>query len=244
MIVEERIQSRYLMSGTGEFSVFLPDDYETSGKTYPLLFILHGVLESNISCARKGAVTGHFVIVMPRGHNSFYVNGFGFFDGKPGHEYDNFFNRELIPYVESHYRVYKDREHTAISGLSMGGYGALRQALLHPDRYHACFSISGATEGLNCVGITRKVPSIVSIIKNNRSLYGDKFEYLPKLSLECGFPDPICGIANVITHYRLRRMGVPHRYKVYWGTHDWHLWRKLIKKMVSSLWREYAADNK
>lgn len=132
---------------------------------------------------------------------SFYLDGFGYFDGKLGHKYESFFFKDLKPYIEANFPVLSDREHTFIAGASMGGYGALYYGIKYPHLFCMCYSMSGATEGLNRFGITDEVPSIL------RLLEGKKTDNLPRLYLECGDKDHVCGQSNRITHEKLEAMG-------------------------------------
>jgi S-formylglutathione hydrolase FrmB len=134
------------LSGTAEYSIFLPPSYASSQKRYPVVYFLHGLFndhtswtmdhEGNIpalidSLMSEGRLP-EMVLVHPDGDRSFYTN---FHDGGP--RYEDFVVDELPAHVEANYRVLSGREHRAISGTSMGGYGALKIALKHPDRYAA-----------------------------------------------------------------------------------------------------------
>src|SRR5947209_3844555 len=82
---------------------------------------------------------GDFLIVAPEGRRSFYVNSA---DGK--FRYSDFFLQEFLPYIEGKYRVRGGRGGRAISGISMGGYGALRFAFAHPELFSAVSAQSAA----------------------------------------------------------------------------------------------------
>lgn len=159
---------------------------------------------------------------------SFYLDGFGYFDGKLGHKYESFFFKDLKPYIEANFPVLSDREHTFIAGASMGGYGALYYGIKYPHLFCMCYSMSGATEGLNRFGITDEVPSIL------RLLEGKKTDNLPRLYLECGDKDHVCGQSNRITHEKLEAMGgVKHNFSIYNGAHSPLFWRGSLKRMMT-----------
>jgi len=88
---------------------------------------------------RKQGKMGDFVIVAPEGRRSFYINSA---DGSV--LYNDFFLREFMPHVEGKYRVRPGRSGRAISGISMGGYGALRFAFAHPELFSAASAQSAA----------------------------------------------------------------------------------------------------
>lgn len=124
------------------YCVMLPPSYETEpNKKYPVLYFLHGLGQNEqalmlgggwglIEDLRQHNKIGDFLIVAPEGRATFFINS------ADGHErYSDFFLTESIPYVESHFRVMRNRKSRGITGLSMGGYGALRFAFAHPELF-------------------------------------------------------------------------------------------------------------
>jgi len=135
------------VGGEQPFSIFLPPSYEkATSKTYPVIYFLHGLNNDHTSWTvpRYGdlpkkveemilaGTLPEFIMVHPRGDNSFYCNTA---DGSK--RYEDFITQEMVAYVESHYRAKPGRRYRAIGGTSMGGYGALKIALKFPDRYAA-----------------------------------------------------------------------------------------------------------
>ena len=136
------------------YCVYLPAGYDTTAKAtdarYPVLYFLHGLGDNEQTLFNSGGWTllddlrrhgkmGDFLIVAPEGRRTFYINSS---DGSV--RYNDFFLRELIPHIENHYRVRPDRSSRAISGISMGGYGALRFAFAHPEMFSAVSAQSAA----------------------------------------------------------------------------------------------------
>ena len=130
------------------YCVMLPADYDASttahsSKAYPVLYFLHGLGDNEQSLFKGGGwgliedlrqqhKISNFLIVAPEGMRSFYINSA---DGKL--PYSDFFLREFIPFIESKYAVWRERQARAVTGLSMGGYGALRFAFAHPELFSA-----------------------------------------------------------------------------------------------------------
>jgi len=117
---------------------------------YPVLYFLHGLGDNEQTLFNTGGWTliedlrqqhkiGDFLVVAPEGRSSFYINSA---DGRE--RYSDFFLRELIPSIEKKYRVAPGRAGRAISGISMGGYGALRFAFAYPERFSAVSAQSAA----------------------------------------------------------------------------------------------------
>ena len=148
------LQSRVLAQ-TVRYCVMLPPGYDaaTSGRSprhYPVLYFLHGLGDNEQSLFKGGGwdltedlrrqnKISDFLIVAPEGKSSFYINSA---DGRV--RYGDFFIREFIPYIESHYSIRRERSARAISGVSMGGYGALRFAFADPGLFSSVSAQSAA----------------------------------------------------------------------------------------------------
>jgi len=124
------------------YCVMLPPNYEAdTNKKYPVLYFLHGLGENEQTLLRSGGwgliedlrhdhKVGGFLMVAPEGRGSFFINSA---DGRE--RYSDFFLNEFLPYIETHYRVIRERRARGVTGLSMGGYGALRFAFAHPELF-------------------------------------------------------------------------------------------------------------
>jgi len=135
------------------YCVLLPPGYDATGKhleRYPVLYFLHGLGDDErtlfttggwnlVEDLRQQHKLGDFLIVTPEAKATFYVNSA---DGKV--RYSDFFLQDFIPYVESRYRIRRERNFRAISGISMGGYGALHFAFGHPELFSSVSAQSAA----------------------------------------------------------------------------------------------------
>src|SRR5690606_26810194 len=121
------------------YSVYLPPDYQSSTRDYPVLYLLHGMTGDHTDWTIKGEAAQianrairkgeapPMVIVMPDGlFDAFYIN-----DYEGSLRWEDFFYQEFIPEVEKRFRIKADRNTRAIAGLSMGGYGALYHGIKH-----------------------------------------------------------------------------------------------------------------
>jgi len=132
-----------------EYCIYLPSDYETSSRRYPVLYLLHGFSDDETGWTQFGEAhliadrtitSGEappMIIVMPDAGASWYVNSA---DGKL--KYEDFFIKELIPYVDSTYHTRNAKEFRAVAGLSMGGHGSLIMAMKHPEMFTAAAPLS------------------------------------------------------------------------------------------------------
>lgn len=144
-----------LLKHAVHYCVYLPASYDASAarhavQLYPVLYYLHGLGDNERTLFNTGGWTllddlrqqhkiGEFLIAAAEGGQTFYINSA---DGST--LYSDFFLQEFIPLIESKYRVRKEKASRAISGISMGGYGALRFAFSHPELFSAVSAQSAA----------------------------------------------------------------------------------------------------
>jgi S-formylglutathione hydrolase FrmB len=137
------------------YCIYLPAGYDAGAATsppkrYPVLYFLHGLGDNEQTLFNSGGWTllddlgnqhkmGDFLIVAPEGRRSFYINSA---DGSVS--YSDFFLQEFLPHIEREYRIRPGRAGRAISGISMGGYGAIRFAFAHPELFSAVSAQSAA----------------------------------------------------------------------------------------------------
>ena len=142
-----------ILGADREFRVFIPQNYYNSEKTYPVLYLLHGLGGKHTDWADRGhlkdvmdqlAASGEacdMIVVMPNAGSTTEKAMDGYFNVE-GWAYEDFFFKELIPYVEKTWRVKADKQHRALAGLSMGGGGTTKYAQHHPDMFCAAYAMS------------------------------------------------------------------------------------------------------
>ncbi len=139
-----------------QIAVYLPPSYEASGKNYPVVYFLTGY-GANINAFTNGGFQGFWlqdamdqfigdgsikemIVVVSDGQHplggSFYTNS------PVTGNWEDFIVNDVVGYVDSHYRTIPNVESRGIAGHSMGGYGALNLAMLHPDVFGAVYSMS------------------------------------------------------------------------------------------------------
>jgi putative tributyrin esterase len=124
-----------------QYRVFLPSEIH-AGQALPVVYLLHGVGGgfcdwSNYSDVSRFARNG-VILVMPEGHSSYYVNS----ATRPEDRYEDYIADDLIADVESKFPAGRHRSRRAIVGVSMGGFGAIKLALSHPDLFSFAAGIS------------------------------------------------------------------------------------------------------
>ena len=155
-----------------KYAVYLPPDYDTSQRSYPVLYLLHGggddqtgwvqfgeVQRIADEAIRNGTATP-MVIIMPDADTGRrgYVNTA---DGQ--WNYEDFFFQELMPFVEQKYRIKADKRYRAVAGLSMGGGGSFYYALHHPELFSSACPLSASCGALSLAEARENLQ------KNNKS---------------------------------------------------------------------------
>ena len=150
------------------YCIVLPASFDADkAKRFPILYELHGLGDNEqffvhsglwnlVEDLWEGGKLKEFLIATPAAGASFYINSK---DGKV--RYEDFLLREFFPFVESRYRVSPGRANRAISGVSMGGYGALHLAFRHPQLFSAVSAHSAA--------LIEKLPAFVNAPESPRA---------------------------------------------------------------------------
>src|ERR1700749_4706964 len=169
-----------ILKSDRKYAVYLPPDYETSGRSYPVLYLLHGsgddqtgwvqfgeVLNITDKAIREGTSTP-MIIIMPDANTG--RKGY-FNDPKGDWNYEDFFFKELVPYVEKKYRIKSDKRYRAVAGLSMGGGGSFVYALHHPEMFSSACPLSAATGPLTIddarTQLTKAIPNVADSTVTN-----------------------------------------------------------------------------
>lgn len=234
------------------FRVILPENYETSGENYPVLYLLHGLFGScanwlELTAIRNYLADKSLIAILPEGGNSWYSDSVTIEKDK----FESSFINELIPAVESKYRAFAAREKRAIAGLSMGGFGALKFALKRPDLFIFAGSMSGAfdaprmTENNKTFGWDELGPSIGEVFGQEKSAArneNDLFEIIGRLSeekkssfpyiyIDCGAGDGFLEVNRKLAAL-LEEKRINFEYHEVSGGHDWNYWDKQLQGIV------------
>jgi len=233
-----------------EYSVYLPPDYNTSQRSYPVLYLLHGYSDDETGwiqfgeadmIADRGIDNGDFppcIIIMPDGKVTWYINSY---DGKD--PWEDMFTDEFIPFIEKKFRIRSKKEFRAIAGLSMGGYGALMLSMRHPELFSSCVAMSAGVftdeEIITGNMYDRYFGNILGPKPENNEVSEYWKEYSPlhlldnvnidklksiRYYIDCG-DDDFLYQGNSALHVKMRNMGIPHEYRVRNGGHSWSYWR-------------------
>ncbi|MDX6694144.1 MAG: putative tributyrin esterase [Blastocatellia bacterium] len=238
------------------YRVIVPAHYtspEQAKQRYPVIYLLHGygghydnwVAKTKL---KEYASRYQFIIVTPEGNNGWYTDS----ASAPAAKYESYILQELIPDVQRRYRAIETREGRAIAGLSMGGYGALKLGLKHPEMFAFAASMSGAlgaavwTESdLRDFGAelprsimetfgpagspTRAANDLTKLV---REFPADRLTSLPYLYLDCGTEDGLLSFSRRLADL-LRERKIPHEYRERPGNHNWEYWDAQVLEVLS-----------
>lgn len=253
-----------ILDSQRKFAIYLPPDYESSQRSYPVLYLLHGagddqtgwvqfgeVLHITDKAIREGKATP-MIIVMPDADTG-QRGYFNSIDGK--WHYEDFFFEELMPYVEKKYRIKGEKRYRAVAGLSMGGGGSFMYALHHPELFSSACPLSAYVGPLSIeqleAGLKRRNTAYdaaalqpyferhnaVSLIEN---MEADDIKSV-RWFIDCG-DDDFLYEGNSLVHIAMRKKEIPHEYRVRDGGHRWTYWREslpVVLSFVSDAFHQY-----
>lgn len=242
-----------LMAREMPYRVILPKNYEANkAEKFAVLYLLHGLTGHFDNWADKSklndyALNYNYIIVMPEGNDGWYTDSATL----PNDKYESYIVQELIPEIDGKFRTISDREHRAVAGLSMGGYGSLKFGLKFPDKFVLVGSFSGAlgaaslsakTLGNGWKALTDSIVNTYGdddsqtrkdndIFKIVREISPEKAKSLPFLYVDCGTED------GLITSNRefvllLAEKKIPHEFRELPGKHDWVFWDSQVQEFL------------
>ncbi|MEO3947064.1 alpha/beta hydrolase family protein [Gorillibacterium sp. CAU 1737] len=220
----------------------------TGGKEkYPVLYLLHGLSDDHTIWCRRTSIERHaaehgIVIVMPSAQRGFYT------DMDKGLKFWTFVSEELPKIVQSFFPVSDAREDTFAAGLSMGGYGAFKLALTHPERYAAAASLSGALDISALIGRQTVSDAELELIFGDLTrLTGSRHDLfrLAEDLVASGKPQPklyqCCGTDDFLYEDNQRFLALAERTKLDLlyeegpGNHEWGYWDQQIQRVLNWL---------
>ena len=205
----------------------------------PVLYLLHGLSDDHTSWRRytsieRYAVARGLAVVMPAVDRSFYANE------AQGHRFWDFVSEELPRVVGQFFRVSQEPADTFVAGLSMGGYGALKLALTHPDRFAAAASLSGALDVAHIAEQPDRDALVARVWDRVIGPGDDLFTLLesastvPPLHVSCGTEDVLLR-ANEEFVAAAKQAGADVTTDFRPGDHVWSLWDAVIQDVIAWL---------
>ena len=255
LLKDENVQS-VILSRAIKYAVLLPEGYDSSTDSYPVVYLLHGFGDDEKSWYQGGNIkyyadkyiseTGPVIYVMPQGFNTYWVNKYN-----GNYPYMNMLTQELIPEVDKVYRTLKDPGHRAVMGYSMGGYGALILAAKNPEIFKTgiVLSMSFRTDeqylnepqgvfdgqwgpifgGIGASGEQRLTNYFLQYSPFHFFAQpGDASQQGQRYFIDCGDDEESLSETNDALHVELRKLNISHEYRVKNGSHTWDYWHNAL----------------
>jgi len=247
-----------------KYAIYLPADYETSQRSYPVLYLLHGSGDDQSGwvqfgetklIADKAIADGKstaMIIVMPDGN----TGQRGYFNSPDGTwNYEDFFFQEFMPFIEKTYRIRAEKRYRAISGLSMGGGGTFMYALHHPELFSSACPLSAYAGPISLEeAATRWEKQYPGISKDTQAKYFARHSALELINgmpddqkkavrwyIDCG-DDDFLYEGNSLVHIAMKKKDIPHEFRIRDGGHTWTYWREslpTVLEFVSQAFHQY-----
>lgn len=227
-------------------------DNPESGKRYPVLYLLNGYTGNYSNYVKLGgnidslATVNEMIVVCPDGRDSWYWDS----PLNPKMQMESFFIKDLVPAIDARFPTKADASQRAISGLSMGGQGAMFLAIRHPDVFSAAGSMSGGLD-IRPFPNNWKMKESIGTIEQNRDEWEWRTIYNLVDSLQPGTLDIIfdCGTedffhtVNANLHQKLVEKKIAHDYISRPGNHSWKYWRNSLPYQMMFFRQKFASRN-
>jgi enterochelin esterase-like enzyme len=248
-----------ILDGSRKYVIYLPPGYETSERSYPVLYLLHGggddqtgwvqfgeVLHITDKAIREGKATP-MIIAMPDANTGPQR---GYFNNLAGTwRYEDHFFEEFIPFIEKTYRIKSEKRYRAVAGLSMGGGGSFMYALHHPEMFSSAAPLSASTGSLTMEAfkerLERQDQDISGVSTTQLEAYFNQHSALALVEnmpaddiksirwyIDCG-DDDFLFEGNSLIHIAMRKKEIPHEFRIRDGRHSWTYWREALPEVLA-----------
>jgi S-formylglutathione hydrolase FrmB len=251
-----------ILKGERKFAVYLPPNYDSSSRSYPVLYLLHGYTDDHtgwiqfgevLHIADRAILSGEstaMIIVMPDAD----TGGAGYTNALSGKwNYEDFFFEEFMPHIEERFRIKKDKRFRAIAGLSMGGGGSFIYALRRLDLFSSAAPLS-ASLGPQSLEEMKDFTYLDYTSSNHNQKdferYSNRNNPLQLVEnmeakdlnsvrwyIDCGDVDFLYK-SNSLMHIKMRGKNVKHEFRIRDGVHSWSYWRASLPKVL-----EFISDH-
>lgn len=237
-----------------KYAVYLPPSYETSDRSYPVLYLLHGGGDDQTGWVQFGEVqriadkafddmiATEMIIIMPDAD----TGQRGYFNSPDNTwRYEDFFFEELMPYVENKYRIKPEKRYRAVAGLSMGGGGSYFYALRHPELFSSACPLSASVRNFSKEELkSRLARTNTTYTDAQLDAYLQKQSSIPALEnadldqikkvkwyFSCG-DDDFLYEGNSLVHIAFRQKEIAHEFRIQDGAHNWTYWRTELPNVL------------
>ena len=255
---ESKTLSSNILKMDRKFSIYLPAGYESSDISYPVLYLLHpagpantipnqqswlyyGGLKQYLDRAIESGEILPMIVVTPDAN--FGSKRISYFNDPEGDfNFEDFFFKEFIPYIEKNYRCRTEKDSKAIAGASLGGAAVLQYVVHQPDKFSVACALSAAVRKYDSEYLKNKFPNVsdkvliewykpYDVITYFENL-PEKTESKTKWYISCGDDDHLSP-NNALLHIAMKAKGIPHEFRIHNGAHDWSYWRNVLPEFMT-----------
>ncbi len=242
-VCEIHLTAQHALQKMTAFMAILPEKQQGP---FPVLYLLHGLSDDHTAWTRRTSIERYvhdtpLIVIMPNGERGWYTDA----KNNPNAAFETFITRDLIDFVDQTFNTVAERTGRAIAGLSMGGYGAFKLALKHPDLFCAAVSFSGALD------MQARMDNMPERSAEYEITFGDRVAgtqedvltllkecdpaVRPALWMSCGTEDFLIE-DNRRTHALMQSLNIPHFYREDPGyAHGWNYWDLMIQEALEFL---------
>ena len=254
---ESKTLSSNILKMDRKFSIYLPAGYESSDISYPVLYLLHpagpantipnqqswlyyGGLKQYLDRAIESGEILPMIVVTPDAN--FGSKRISYFNDPEGDfNFEDFFFKEFIPFIEKNYRCRTEKDSKAIAGASLGGAAVLQYVVHQPDKFSVACALSAAVRKYDSEYLKNKFPNVsdkvliewykpYDVITYFENL-PEKTESKTKWYISCGDDDHLSP-NNALLHIAMKSKGIPHEFRIHNGAHDWSYWRNVLPEFM------------
>jgi len=240
------------------YAIYLPAGYESSDRSYPILYLLHpagpantipnhkswfyyGNLKQYLDKAIETGEIAPMIVVTPDAN--FGSKRISYFNDPEGDfNFEDFFFKEFIPYIEKNYLCRTEKDSRAIAGASLGGAAVFQYVVHQPDKFSAACALSAAVRKYDSEYLIKKFPNVsekvliewykpYDVITYYENL-PDNTESKVKWYISCGDDDHLSP-NNTMLHTVLKNKGIDHEFRIQNGAHDWSYWRSVLPEFMT-----------
>ncbi len=255
---ESKTLSSNILKMDRKFSIYLPAGYESSDRSYPVLYLFHpagpantipnqqswlyyGGLKQYLDKAIESGEIVPMIVVTPDAN--FGSKRISYFNDPEGDfNFEDFFFKEFIPYIEKNYRCRTEKDSRAIAGASLGGAAVLQYVVHQPDKFSVACALSAAVRKFDSEYLKNKFPDVsdkvliewykpYDVITYFENL-PEKTESKTKWYISCGDDDHLSP-NNALLHIAMKSKGIPHEFRIQNGAHDWSYWRNVLPDFMT-----------
>ncbi len=222
------------------FNVVFPAAAEIP-RPWAVFYLLHGLSDDHTIWMRRTSIERYvaglpLVVVMPDGGRGWYTNA------KEGYAYEDDLIKDVVGLVDRTFPVKAERSGRCLGGLSMGGYGAIKNGLKHHEMFASVNSHSGAVGFLHHPDTSKQLSPEFARIFGESPMGGPEDPFaivetidhgrLPAMRLDCGTSDFLLD-QNRAFHSHLDAMKIPHEYEEFPGNHEWSYWDTHVQEAIA-----------